>query len=140
MRFKSLVAIAAMALALGGCAKELADFKAKVSTAVQVFEVATTATVKPEVVIAAAYSFDAVKATATNYGEYCIKEAMAPAICSENIRRTVVRSIRSGTAARNALKASIANGTPALATTYNVMVLALNALKAQPIAQAPGAQ
>jgi len=123
-------------VALGGCA-QFEALKAKVSQAVQVIELATTATVKPEVVIAAAYAFDAVKATATNYGEYCIQQKMAPAICAADTRRVVVKSIRAGTAARDALKVNIANNTPALATTYNAMVEALHALEAQPIAQAP---
>lgn len=124
-------------VALGGCAQQYADFKAKVAQVTQVFELATTTTVPANVVIPAAYAFDAVKAAATNYGEYCIHENMAPAICSSDVRRVVVKSMRSGTAARNALKASIANNTPALATAYNAMVQAMDALKAQPIAQAP---
>lgn len=124
-------------VALGGCAQQFADFKAKVAQVSQVFELATTATVPANVVIPAAYAFDAVKATATNYGEYCIQEKMVPAICSIDTRRIVVKSMRSGTAARNALKSSIANNTPALSTAYNAMVEAMDALKAQPIAQAP---
>jgi len=127
------------AVALGGCAQQVAEFKAKVATLQQVFTLATTATVPSDVVIPAAYAFDAVKVTATNYGQYCIQEKMAPSICSAVIRRVVVKSIRTGSAARAALESSVVNKTPALASTYNAMVGALNALKAQPIAQAPGA-
>ena len=115
-------------LALAGCA----EFKVVTET----FETVTTTTVPAEVVIPAANTFDILKAGATNYGQYCINNHMTPSICGALTRRVVIKSVRSGTAARNQLKGSVRNGTPAAASIYNVLVTAVSSLKNTPAANA----
>lgn len=121
-------------VALGGCAQQVADFKAKVAAMENAFALATTETVPASTAAVAINAFDALKATATTYGEYCIKQKMAPAVCAVENRRAVVQFVRSGTKARDAVEASVANKTPVLATVYNTMVAAIEGLRAQPIA------
>lgn len=117
---KKLVLI--LALALGGCANLQG-----------IYTLATTATVPASEVVIAANSFDAVKATAVNYGRYCIDQKFPAPICSAANRRAVIKAVRIGTAARNALEASINSGQPALSTIYNTLISSVNALNASPI-------
>lgn len=113
-------------LALAGCATLQGDI-AKLQ---QVYTVVTTATVPPTTVVVTANAFDALKATATNYGKYCIQGKFVDAICSATNRRNVIKAIRSGTAVRNQLELSITTGTPASATLYNTLIAAVNSLNA----------
>lgn len=116
-------ALAGLALlALGGC-----------STLATVQQVAT-ATVPPEVVIPAANTFNILKGAATNYGRYCIQQAMQPAICSAATRRIVVKAVRVGTGARDQMTANLENGTPAASSVFNLMVRAIDDLKNSPAA------
>lgn len=121
-----LVSLTAIALVLGGCST--------LGTLGAVYQTVTETTVPASVVVPAANAFDILKAGATNYGRYCIANKMAPAICSASIRRTVIQTVRSGTAARNQLETSVATGQPALGSVYNVLVSAVNGLKATPAA------
>lgn len=131
MRRVHLAAIAAaLSLSLVGCGPE---FKQKLDIAIGVYEFATTAEVPADVVIPVANAFDIVKVSAVNYGRYCIKNKHQPAICSADIRRTVVKAVRSGTAARNQLELSIETKQPAAASVYNTLVAAVNGLKASPV-------
>lgn len=113
-----------LALSLAGCAG--------ISAVTGVFKTVTETTVPADVVIPAANAFNILKAGATNYGMYCIQQKMVPSICSATTRRVVVRSVRSGTAARNQLEASVTSGQPALSSIYNVLVSAVTSLQTTP--------
>lgn len=117
-------------LALAGCA----GFQEKLDIATSVYTTATETTVPASAVVPLANTFNILKAGATNYGRYCIAQKMIPAICSADIRRNVIRSVRAGTGARNQMEASLRNGEPALSSIYNVLVSAVNGLKATPAA------
>lgn len=115
-------------LVLAGCA----DFQAITGT----YKTVTETVVPADVVIPAANAFDILKIGAANYGQYCINNNMAPSICSAVTRRVVVKSIRTGTAARIQLKASVRDKTPAKASIYNVLVTAVTSLQQSPAANA----
>ena len=112
----------AVVLALGGCAQLQG-----------VYTAATTATVSAGNVVIAANAFDALKATAINYGNYCVAQHFPRPVCSASNRRSVIRAVNAGTAARIQLEASINTGQPALATVYNVLIAAVNSLQTSPI-------
>jgi hypothetical protein len=114
--------ILVLALALGGCANLQG-----------IYTLATTATVPSSTVIITANAFDALKATAINYGQYCVAQKFPQPICSAANRRSVIKAVNAGTAARNTLEASINSGQPALSTAYNTLVAATNTLTASPI-------
>lgn len=111
-----------LALALGGCAQLQG-----------VYTLATTATVPAGDVVIAANSFDALKATAINYGRYCVAQKFPQPICSAANRRAVIKAVNGGTAARIQLEASINTGQPAIATVYNTLIAAVNVLNASPM-------
>lgn len=111
-----------LALALGGCANLQ-----------NIYTLATTATVSSSQVVIAANSFDALKATAVNYGLYCIAQKFPQPICSAANRRSVIKAVNAGTAARVQLEASMNTGQSALSTVYNTLVSAVNTLTASPI-------
>jgi hypothetical protein len=113
-------------LVLAGCAGTQA--------VLGVFETATTTMVPADKVVAAANAFDILKNGATNYGQYCIDNQMTPTICSAVTRRVVIKGVRGGTGARNQLKASVRNKTPAAASVYNVLVTAVKSLQQTPAA------
>ena len=98
-----------------------------------VYNLATTATVPAGDVVIAANAFDALKATAVNYGHYCVDQKFPQPVCSAANRRGVIKAIRTGTAARIQLEASINTGQPALSTVYNVLIASVNVLNASPI-------
>ena len=104
----------------------------------QAYQTVTTATVPASTVIIAANAFDALKATAINYGQYCVAQKMVPTICSAANRRVVVKAVRAGTAARVQLEASITNNQPATATVYNALVAAVTALQTSSISATKG--
>lgn len=119
---KKILGILLFTAMLGGCAG--------LQT---VYTLATTATVPVTDVVIAANSFDALKATAINYGRYCIAQKFPQPICSAANRRGIIRAVNAGTAARIQLEASISTGQPAIATVYNALISAVNALTASPI-------
>lgn len=133
MRIKSAATAIALSFLLVGCS---ADFQKKLDLASGAYTFATEATVPAAVVVPVANTFDILKAGATNYGRYCIQQRMAPSICSADIRRIVVKAVRSGTGARDQLKASLRSGTPAAASIFNVLVAAVNGLQATPASSA----
>ena len=98
-----------------------------------IYTLATTATVPASSVVIAANSFDALKATAINYGNYCVAQKFPQPICSAANRRSIIKAVNAGTAARNALESSINTGQPALSTAYNTLISAVNVLTASPI-------
>lgn len=122
---RKIIIVLALSLSLGGCAT--------FQTFQKVQEVAN-ATVPASIVIPAANTFNIVKAGATRYGQYCIQEKMTPAICSKATRRIVIKAVRAGTSARDQMADSLANGTPASASIYNLMVGAISNLQNSPAA------
>lgn len=122
MKVKFGIAIALLALSLGGCA-----------SLQNVYTLATTATVPVGTVVITANAFDALKATAINYANYCVAQKFPQPTCSAANRRSVIKAVNAGTAARVQLEASINTTQPALSTVYNTLVAAVNALTASPI-------
>lgn len=129
MKMFRLAAAALIAVTLAGCA----GLQKQIDVATGIYDTVTTTTVPASAVIPAANTFNILKGAATNYGRYCISQKMAPSICSADIRRQVIRAVRSGTAARNQLETSLATGQPAAASIYNVLVAAVNGLKQSPV-------
>lgn len=118
---RNAIAVALIAFGLVGCANIQ-----------KVIDVAN-ATVPPTQVIQAANGFNILKGAATRYGQYCVQQKMAPAICSADTRRIVIKSVRAGTNARDRMTDSIVNGTPAAASVYNLLVGAIDDLKNSPV-------
>jgi hypothetical protein len=117
-----LLVIVLLALPLGACAGLQTIYTA-----------ATTATVSAGQVVIAANAFDALKATAINYANYCVAQKFPQPTCSAANRRAVIKAVNTGTAARIALEASINTGQSAASTIYNTLVAAVNTLTASPI-------
>jgi len=115
-------------LALAGCAN--------LQAVTGIYKTVSETTVPADVVIPAANAFDILKIGAANYGQYCINNQMAPLICSATTRRVVIKSVRTGTGARNQLKASVRDGTPAASSIYNLLVGAVSNLQSSPAANA----
>lgn len=130
---KLVLALALGAMTLGGCAQ----LNTALSEVKGIYTFATTATVTSGQVGIVANAFDVLKDTAYNYARYCVNNKFPRPLCSAANRRDVIKAVNSGTAARNALEASITSGQPATATLYNALVSAVNALKATPINTVP---
>ncbi len=113
--------ILALALTLGACAN--------LKTAYQVI---TEASVSPTQIIVAANAFDALEGTATQYLVYC-KANLATTICSADNRRSVIKYVRSGRAARNQLETYVAAGNAGPAGLYNTLIAAVNQLNLSPV-------
>jgi len=113
------IALLAAALALSGCAA--------LHTIENVYTYASTATVQPQTIIVAANAFDAAEATATQWLLYCRAHQGA---CAKETRRTVIRAVRSGRAARNQLETYLSQSIPAPGAIYNTLVVAINQLNA----------
>lgn len=127
---KKILSVLLLGLVLAGCTQ---------LQAIQgIYTAATTATVPAGTVVITANAFDALKATAVNYGQYCIAQKFPLPICSAGNRRIVVKAIRAGTAARVQLEASLTTGQPAVASVYNVLVAAVNSLQTSPISTVKG--
>jgi hypothetical protein len=127
---RKVLLIIATALSLAGCAQ---------LQAIQgVYATVTTATVSPGQVVIAANAYDALKATAINYGNYCVANKFPRPICSASNRRAVIKAVRAGDAARIQLEASINTNQPAVASVYNALISAVNALQATPINSVKG--
>lgn len=120
MRKYLAVSLVLGSLALGGCASELQ----KLHT---FYNVVTQTTVPPNTIIVAANSFDALEATATQYLSYC-KANLSTSACSAANRRTVIKAVRAGRAARNQLETYVTSNTAAPSAIYNALVAAINTL------------
>ena len=112
----------AFALSLGACAQLNG-----------IYTLATTSSVPAGDVVIAANAFDVLKATAINYGNYCVTQHFPVPVCSKANRRAVIKAVNSGSAARVQLEASINTGQPAVSTVYNTLIAAVNSLQASPI-------
>lgn len=122
-----LCAIAALAVA--GCAQ----LQNAISEVKGVYEYATTTTVTSGQAGIVANAYDALKATAANYGNYCITQKFPKPVCSASNRRAVIKAVRAGDAARAQIEAPITAGQPVAATVYNTLVAAIQQLQASPI-------
>jgi hypothetical protein len=129
---RNLVAALGVAFVLSGCAN--------IQKAVDV----AGATVPAQQAIQAANGFNILKGAATRYAQYCIQQQMAPAICSAETRRIVIKTVRVGTGARNrmvadigvddpACRADISQCRPTSASVYNLVVGAIDDLKNSPV-------
>lgn len=125
---KKFLVLPLLAVVLAGCA----SLQQKIDVATGVYKTATETTVPADVVIPTATTFGILKAAAKNFGAYCIQKKMVPAICSAATRRIVIKAVSAGTRARDQMEASVDAGQPALASIYNVLVAAVNDLKASP--------
>jgi uncharacterized lipoprotein YajG len=125
-----ILAAIGLCFVLAGCA----GLQNRIDVATGIYTAATETTVPASVVIPAANAFNILKAGATNYARYCIQQKMAPSICSAGTRRVVVKAVRAGTRARNQMEASVEQNQPALSSVYNLLVAAVNDLKASPAA------
>jgi hypothetical protein len=116
-------------MALGACAQ----LKTAISEIQGAYTFATTATVTPGQAGIVANAFDALKVTATNYGNYCIVQKFPQPVCSAANRRAVIRGVNAGTSARAQIEAAISTSQPVAGEVYNALVSAVQALKATPI-------
>ncbi len=126
---KKLVIALALAAALSGCAA-LQKFE-------NIYTDVSGTTISPQTVYLAVNTFDAAKATATQYFSYCRANLTMP-ICSANNRRAVLKYVRAGTAARNQLETYLQAGSPAPAAIFNTLKAAVDSLQTSAIAS--GAQ
>jgi len=113
--------ILVLALSLGACAN--------LKTAYQVI---TEASVSPTQIVVAANAFDALEGTATQYLVYCKANLTTP-VCSADNRRSVIKYVRSGRAARNQLETYVAAGNAGPAGLYNTLITAINSLNSSPV-------
>ena len=118
---KRLALILALALTLSACAN--------LKTAYQVI---TEASVSPTQIIVAANAFDALEGTATQYLVYC-KSNLATPVCSADNRRSIIKYVRSGRAARNQLETYVAAGNAGPSGLYNTLIAAINQLNLSPV-------
>ena len=131
---KKLLVLLLLAPLVAGCAQlqtALDDIRAT-------YTFATTTTVAPGQVAIVANAFDALKATAVNYGNYCIAQKFPQPVCSASNRRIVIKAVNAGTAARIQLEAAISTGQPATATLYNALVAAVQSLQGSAINSVKG--
>lgn len=135
MRLLTLAALC-LATVVAGCSTLNSD----ITKLRQVYTVVTETTVPPSTVIIVANAFDAIKATAVNYGKYCIQGKFVDPICSAENRRKVIQFVRSGTTARSQLELSITTNTPAASTLYNVLIAAVNGLQSSALSNFTGAR
>lgn len=126
---KRLILIAALGLSLAGCAQ----FQTALSDLQGAYTFATTATVSSGQAGIVANAYDALKVTATTYGNYCITQKFPLPLCSAANRRAVIKGVAAGTAARAQIEAAVGTGQPIAGTVYNALVSAVNALQATPI-------
>lgn len=119
-----------LAAALSGCAV--------LQKLEQTYTFVKTATVPAQYIAIAASTFDGIEGTATQYLTYCVpfvdpKTHLAltgaPTICSDNNRRIVIRTMRSGRAARNQAETYIQQSIPAPGALYNSLVAAITTLQ-----------
>lgn len=119
------------ALALGGCAGDLAKFK-------MVYDVATTSTVPASTAQVAVSSFDLLEAASTEYFRYCLPNKAAP-VCAPGTKaqpgqlRLAIKYVRQGRDARNQIKAAGKTGALISSTVYNLLITAVNNLSSTPV-------
>jgi hypothetical protein len=95
------------------------------------WSIITGATVSPTQIIVAANAFDAGEASATQYLLFCKQANPAPSYCALATRQAVVKAVRAGHVARNALEPYVVSGTAGPSALYNTLVATVTALQAQ---------
>lgn len=118
---KKIVAIAVVALSLGGCAE--------IQKAENTWSILSNTSVSPTQIIVAANAFDAAEASATQYLTYC-KANKTQAGCALDIRKKVVAGVRSGRAARNQLEPYVTSGQAGPMAIYDTLTAAITTLQA----------
>ena len=126
---RKLLILAAVGLSLGGCAQ----LKNAFNEIKGAYTYATTTTVSSGQAAIVANAYDTLKATAVNYGNYCIAQKFPHPVCSASNRRAVIKAVRAGDAARAQIEAPIITGQPVTATIYNTLVAVIQQLQATPI-------
>lgn len=117
---KRFIALALLAVSLGGCATLQTDWA-----------IVTGASVSPTQIIIAANAFDAATATATQYLLYCKATTPAPSYCALASRQAVVAGVRAGRAARIQLEPYIVSGTAGPSAIYNTLIAVVSQLQTQ---------
>ena len=131
---KKLLVLLLLAPLVAGCAQlqtALNDIQAT-------YTFATTATVEAGQVGIVANAFDALKATAVNYSNYCVAQKFPQPVCSASNRRIVIKAVNAGSSARIQLESAINTGQPATATLYNALVAAVQSLQSSAIKSVKG--
>lgn len=135
-RIMLIGALLGATLLASGCA-QMQKFEDSIKAALTVYERVTTATVPATTIVVTATAFNGVKSVATTYLRFC-KDNLSQPVCSADNRRSVIKWVRVGTSARNALEPYIVTGGAGPGDVYNVMVDAINNLNALPIAHTGG--
>ena len=117
-----ILATIVAAASLGGCA----NLK-------NAWSVLSSASVTPQQTIVAANSFDALEITATQYLNYCKSVGYKPQPCALGNRKPVVKAVRAGRTARNALEPYVTSGLAGPAALFDTLVAAINTLQATPL-------
>lgn len=116
---KKIIVAIAIAASLSSCAKLQTVYSAII-----------TSNVPPKAIYVAINSFDAAKATATNYLRMCAPNP-APSICDDKLIRTkLVPAIQKGTVARDDLRALVKSHPGELGPvgTYQLLVTSTNVI------------
>lgn len=117
---KRILAIAALALSLGGCA-----------SLTKTWNVIAGTSASPTQIIVAANAFDAGEASATQYLLFCKATVPAPSYCALSTRKSVVSAVRAGRAARDQLEPYIVSGAAGPIALYNTFVAAISTLQSK---------
>ena len=117
---RKFLALALLAVSLGGCASLQKDWA-----------IITGASVSPTQIIIAANAFDAAEATATQYLLYCKSASPAPSYCARSTRVAVVSGVRAGQAARAQLEPYVVSGTAGPSAIYNTLIAVVTQLQTQ---------
>jgi transcriptional regulator with AAA-type ATPase domain len=126
-------ALMLLSVLLGGCAAELAKFQAGVAKVEQVYVMATTTTIPQTQAQIAVSSFQVLEAAATAYFKFCAQNR-ADSRCTADTLRTAIKYDRQGRQARDTIKAAARSGATIAATTYNLLIGAVNNLGTTPVA------
>jgi len=124
---KKFLLISLMALSLGAC------------STIQTLQQVVGTAVSPTQAIVAANAFDAAESGATGYLVYC-KANLSTAQCSAGNRRSVIKYVRAGRAARNQIETYIQTSTSVPSAVYNALMTAVNNIKSTPAANYIGGQ
>lgn len=117
---RKFLALALLALSLGGCATFQKDWA-----------IITGTSVSPTQIIVAANAYDAAEATATQYLLFCKSAAPAPSYCALATRQAVVSAVRAGRVARIQLEPYVVSGTAGPAALYNTLIAVVTQLQTQ---------
>jgi len=119
---RKLLLAVTLSLGLAGCA----GFTQKLENA---YSVVTSATVTPTQIIVAGNTFVALESTATNYLLYCKSTANASQPCALGNRKAVVKAVRAGRAALNALEPYVSQGKAGPSAVFDALVTAITTLQ-----------